>query len=342
MKKIILGTTLLVLLSSSPLFAGADAGIEQEVHSGDKVVLDGSESSLDNDGRFVRTKWKQADRKERVDFSSSKRRLVTSFTAPVVDEATTFRFRLITKERFKCHKRRGCISKSRDFVNVIVYPKEVTSEVEPPVSNGETITHKGFVYDSVTSPITGRVWLDRNLGAKKVCTNVNDVSCFGDLYQWGRDADGHQLKSSPKSLSVSKTIEVGNDMFFRDTGSGDYTTIDDWTSADNSGEVRSINWSKTDGSSICPVDYRVPSSEELLSEFSVIDNGFNSFLRIPNAGERGFFGDYVGAKKRFNLWSSTPINNGFGLSVTLPFSNKFNKALRVSRNEGHSIRCIQD
>ena len=121
-------------------------------------------------------------------------------------------------------------------------------------------------------------------------------------------------------------------------GSGDYSTIDDWTGADMDGEQRSFNWSKTDGTSICPVGYRVPSSQELLAESSAINNGFNSFLKVPNAGERAFFGDYVGAGKRFSLWSNTASISEFSLSVV----KGFNKELRKPRNEGHSIRCMKD
>jgi hypothetical protein len=39
---------------------------------------------------------------------------------------------------------------------------------------------------------TGKVWLDRNLGARQVCTSSTDAACFGDLYQWGRAKDGHE------------------------------------------------------------------------------------------------------------------------------------------------------
>jgi len=58
------------------------------------------------------------------------------------------------------------------------------------------ITHNGVKYDTVTSPYTGRVWLDRNLGASQVCTSATDTACYGDYYQWGRGHDGHQSSSS--------------------------------------------------------------------------------------------------------------------------------------------------
>jgi hypothetical protein len=47
-----------------------------------------------------------------------------------------------------------------------------------------------------TSPDTGKVWLDRNLGARQVCTSSTDAACYGDLYQWGRAKDGHESRTS--------------------------------------------------------------------------------------------------------------------------------------------------
>jgi uncharacterized protein (TIGR02145 family) len=53
----------------------------------------------------------------------------------------------------------------------------------------------GVSYNMITSPNTGRIWLDRNLGATKVADSHNDVkAAYGYLYQWGRRNDGHQLK----------------------------------------------------------------------------------------------------------------------------------------------------
>jgi len=54
--------------------------------------------------------------------------------------------------------------------------------------NGNTVT-----YGIINSTTTGKKWLDRNLGASAVPASVNDYQNYGDLFQWGRDKDGHQL-----------------------------------------------------------------------------------------------------------------------------------------------------
>ena len=53
----------------------------------------------------------------------------------------------------------------------------------------------GLTYGTVTGE-DGRIWLDRNLGATQVATAYNDTASYGHLYQWGRYADGHQIRTS--------------------------------------------------------------------------------------------------------------------------------------------------
>ena len=38
-----------------------------------------------------------------------------------------------------------------------------------------------------------QTWMDRNLGARRVATAINDVLSYGNHYQWGRPADGHEI-----------------------------------------------------------------------------------------------------------------------------------------------------
>jgi hypothetical protein len=48
------------------------------------------------------------------------------------------------------------------------------------------------IVNDVTNPTTGKTWMDRNLGASQVANSSTDAASYGDLYQWGRRADGHQ------------------------------------------------------------------------------------------------------------------------------------------------------
>tara|TARA_R110000850_G_scaffold277151_1_gene424854 strand:- start:43846 stop:47097 length:3252 start_codon:yes stop_codon:yes gene_type:complete len=60
----------------------------------------------------------------------------------------------------------------------------------------EIFEFQGLSYGFVYNPTTDRIWLDRNLGASQVATSSTDADAYGDLYQWGRSPDGHQLRSS--------------------------------------------------------------------------------------------------------------------------------------------------
>ena len=100
----------------------------------------------------------------------------------------------------------------------------------------------GIEYLTVTSPDTGKIWLDRNLGASQVCTSSTDSSCYGNLYQWGRNDDGHE-SSSTTTVTRASNINPGYANFITQT---------DWTTADSSGADRSSAWTDGGTNDICP------------------------------------------------------------------------------------------
>jgi len=134
------------------------------------------------------------------------------------------------------------------------------------------ITHNGVNYKEVTSPYTQKVWLDRNLGASQACTALDDTACYGDYYQWGRNADGHENNESNKIATQATDINnVGHSDFITSSGAYHYEWLDvNNNDVDDNGSLRTINWSKTDGSSVCPVGFRVPTIQELKDE--TLDN----------------------------------------------------------------------
>ncbi|MDQ7066643.1 MAG: BspA family leucine-rich repeat surface protein [Sulfurimonas sp.] len=138
-----------------------------------------------------------------------------------------------------------------------------------------TITHNGITYGTVISPATGRTWLDRNLGASQVC-DINRAdfsddasyvtsqeSCFGDYYQWGRITDGHEKITNADTASRLSALPATGA-----TGGSFVQIAGDWLTAgvDDIGALRTALWSKTDGTSICPIGYRVPTSAELQND----------------------------------------------------------------------------
>jgi len=207
----------------------------------------------------------------------------------------------------------------------------------------EGITHNGTSYGTVTSPYTGRVWLDRNLGASKVCTSLDDTGCYGDYYQWGRNADGHQKGNSADVPTFATNVtNVGHGNFITNS-----TAPNDWASVDSTGVERTTNWSATDGSSVCPRGFRVPIIAELKAELldagsaQIVNNtdAFNSFLKFPSAGIRiGSNGTMNGAGLRSYIWSSSA--NGIR-SFNMYFGSDFALSATGNRVIGRSVRCIK-
>jgi hypothetical protein len=203
------------------------------------------------------------------------------------------------------------------------------------------IVHNGTSYGKVTSPYTGRVWLDRNLGASRVCTSLDDTQCYGDYYQWGRGFDGHQNQNS--ALAATLIGSVGHGKFVINS-----TPNYDWTSLDSTGAIRQANWIESDGSSICPLDFRVPTITEIQAELTDISSAqitnstdaFDSFLKLPSAGDRiSFDGSMDGVDSWGFVWSSSAsgtVSLGvyFDASAVSTNSNSY-------RAHAHSVRCIK-
>jgi len=78
--------------------------------------------------------------------------------------------------------------------------------------NGESVT-----YNTISRG--GKCWLDRNLGATAVCTSSTHAACYGDLFQWGRAADGHQIRTSGTTSTRSSSDNPGHSNFITHTSS---------------------------------------------------------------------------------------------------------------------------
>jgi hypothetical protein len=228
----------------------------------------------------------------------------------------------------------------------------------------QTLTWKTLIYNEVVSPHTGKIWLDRNLGASMVCTESRDSgsfvdddayvtsqqNCFGDYYQWGRESDGHEKSnSSATSTRASSITSVGNQFILNSPDPHDWlqNTTNDSTNIDDNGSLRQANWSKTDGTSICPVGFRVPTIEELraetvdLSGFDNRDDAFNSFLKLPSSGYRdGGDGALYSQGNDGDLWSAS--ESGSCASLVAFFSSDAAWYSNGSRATGSQVRCLRD
>ena len=213
------------------------------------------------------------------------------------------------------------------------------------VSTVSITVNPGFVFSTVTSPYTQRVWMDRNLGSSKVCVTYADRDCYGDYYQWGRDADGHEKYNSTITSDKATTIEnVGSSYVYS-------RFLGDWTTEDTDSSLRSAKWSKTDGSTVCPVGFRIPTRAELQAELVGL-TGFNestfegsylpslndNFLKLPAAGSREV-GQYRYQDDSLSMYVSDERGMVY---VDGNMNNEFFPDGDYPSERAENIRCIQD
>ncbi|MCA0382335.1 MAG: hypothetical protein LCH58_09255 [Bacteroidetes bacterium] len=193
----------------------------------------------------------------------------------------------------------------------------------------------------ITSAGTGRIWMDRNLGATRRAVSQEDASGWGDLYQWGRGADGHQCrKSAVRSGALSSLDQPGHGDFILP----DPNLKSDWRNPQN-GNL----WQGENGiNNPCPIGYRVPTLAEWTSEITATNQSFSYFnsLFLPHAGYRSF------DQNRFDLfegthafyWTSTVSTQTSGFSTAVYFNSSTPKGLvsEQPRGYGFAVRCIKD
>ena len=205
------------------------------------------------------------------------------------------------------------------------------------ITNGEgsgTDTTTEIV--DLISSTTGRIWMDRNLGATQVADSLKDVAAAGDLYQWGRSKDGHQSKSSGITTTRATSATPGH---------GKFVASGDWTDIDKTGL-----WQ--DGlNDPCPTGYRVPTIEEISAEtvdaFPSSADGVNSVfaaLKLPYTGYRHIDGSFQFSNTFYDsppyiagiYWSSTAHHNYNIQQGLLQYLNT-----NTHNSDGLAIRCIK-
>ena len=192
------------------------------------------------------------------------------------------------------------------------------------------------IHPKEVKSLTGKIWMDRNLGASQVATSSRDKASFGYLYQWGRSSDGHQKRSSFTSKRLAKTTIPANDMFIISTK---FPT--DWVKTQNADL-----WQGATGfNNPCPTGFRLPTAEEFDEEIATwktknASGAFLSPLKLPLTGYRtnsdgkvtdsGYNGDY---------WTSTTSDS---YSKGLYFDEKSAATDAGGRGVGVAVRCIKN
>ncbi len=186
---------------------------------------------------------------------------------------------------------------------------------------------------NVTNPTTGKIWMDRNLGAAQAATSSTDANAYGDLYQWGRGADGHQCRNSMMTNLSSSSDQPGHGNFVIVSGN--------WRSPQNSNL-----WQGANGvNNPCPAGYRVPSSAELEAErlswsSQNAAGAFASPLKLPLGGLRSYNTGVIGSAGSGGYYYSSTFSGSSGgmefANFYASLNNNYVPAL------GYSVRCIKE
>jgi uncharacterized protein (TIGR02145 family) len=197
---------------------------------------------------------------------------------------------------------------------------------------------------TTTEPITtvttstGRIWMDRNLGATRVSTSQIDAQGYGDLYQWGRGKDGHQLRTSSTTSNQSTSDIAGNALFITNPGN---TIYSDWITPKNDNLWQGVNGINNP----CPAGFRIPTQAEWEAEIQTWSSrnatgAFASILKLPPAGKRQYDGVLSTDNVSAYYWTSN-------ISQTQVFSMNFTSSGAYTTNayprvNGYSCRCIKN
>lgn len=213
---------------------------------------------------------------------------------------------------------------------------------QPSYPAGSVFCNGPTLVVDVTNPVTGRTWMDRNLGATQVATSSTDANAYGDLYQWGRGSDGHQCRNSATTTNLSSTDQPGNSNFILNNSGNQ-----DWRSPQNTNLWQGVNGVNNP----CPSGYRIPTETEIDNErLSWVQSPINSTntsagafaspLKFPMAGIRdGGHNSFVSIGNRGYYWCSM-VNSIY--SRYLVFLDVQANMNSDRRSNGLSVRCIKD
>jgi len=179
-------------------------------------------------------------------------------------------------------------------------------------------------------------WLNRNLGANSVATTYDHIAGMGDLFQWGRPDDAHQIRTGSTTSTLSPGDVPGHSSFIL-SSSAPY----DWRSGQNH-----MLWQGVAGiNNPCPSGWRVPTETEINNErIAWAQNNYHgaiaSSLKMPATGYRfRTNGSIVDAGSVGHYWTSTVSGTN---SRRLQFDSGTSTIDSPYRAHGYSVRCIKD
>ncbi len=196
----------------------------------------------------------------------------------------------------------------------------------------------------VTNPNTGKIWMDRNLGALNAATSLTDDTAYGDLYQWGRRSDGHQCRNSQMTTTLA-TNEQPLSSFFINVNSSISLPPNNWLATPNDNLWQGLNGVNNP----CPIGFRLPTETEFNNErlswnYNNHKGAFFSVLKLTLGGSRAnSAGNLYSVTIAGRYWTST-IDGVYAKHMYIINSYPTADAYISSNQRAHgiSVRCIKN
>jgi len=244
------------------------------------------------------------------------------------------------------------------FGRVENFRQYLVEEIQPAQTVGSTgriivnYNNAPEIYATVRAE-DGNVWLQQNLGAKRLPTSRTDAEGYGDLFAWGRWDDGHQLRDATLANAIlspnnpSALNKTGSNPFYYYASASGYFWSGGLVTDKLSGDLTKVNANTgcDPCSKLLGADWSMPTKaewENLLSEESITDfaTAYSSNLKIPSAGLRNVANGTLGSLGTLaRYWTADA--NASGQAHVVSISNVTATTLPVSRGGGISVRCVR-
>lgn len=255
------------------------------------------------------------------------------------------------------------------YLRVAVSPKAATGTLVGATATSPWIGAVGeattvtFMYDGqqVTYGIiigpSGKKWLDRNLGATQAATKIDDYLAYGDLFQWGRKADGHQriIRTGPNNTNATGKTGVTSTQAPYQLADGDVPSTDKFIingSNDFAGDWRTTpNNTLWQGNPIlnnpCPAGWKIPSRDEWIAENLGTPSNAFSKLKLTFTGMRNRNTGNIELSETGKYWAATSrVFQGTPYAIFVSFTatelTPIDNFTFQERGFGLACRCIKE
>lgn len=215
--------------------------------------------------------------------------------------------------------------------------------------NDTSLTFNSIEYGIIK--YNGKKWLDRNLGASKACETYNgEEECWGDLYQWGRIADGHEKRNSNITEEISENCQdlIANKFILVDIKGDIMENIDKMANPMWYKTCNVVLWDEYGNgiNEICPAGWHVATENDFHSlEIKNPQDGYQK-IKLTLAGKRygikryNFSGEVRISGVVGSYWTSSVKNNEHIVIDIHPSAVYYLKTSNIS--DGLSVRCVKN